>query len=208
MKGVIVAGIGTGVGKTLTAAILTVCLQGAYWKPIQTGIEEGVDPDTVRELIASDKYPIFPSAYSLQARLSPHHAAKLENISISLENIVPPQTHLPLIIESVGGILVPLNNHFLSFDLFRTWNMPWIVISQHYLGSINHTLLTLEVLKRNQISVAGVIFNGHPNQESESAILGFAQVQFAGRLLPESKIYPETIQWYAKQWQTRLSQIL
>jgi dethiobiotin synthetase len=208
MKRIIVAGIGTGVGKTVVAAILTTCLQGEYWKPIQCGDEEYSDTVMMKKLIDTTMYPIHESTYSLQAPLSPHHAARLEKISICLESIIPPQTTRPLIIESVGGIFVPLTAKTLSFDLFKSWNAPWIVVSSHYLGSINHTLLTLDALKRNNISIAGIVFNGHPNNVSESAILEFSQVPVLGRLLPESNINPQTIQRYAKLWQPHLSQIL
>lgn len=204
----IVAGIGTGVGKTVASAILTTCLQGAYWKPVQCGDEEDLDTVLMKKIIDTTMYPIYEPAYSLKAPLSPHHAARLENISIRVENIVPPQTTRPLIIESAGGIFVPLTAKILGFDLFKSWNMPWIVVSRHYLGSINHTLLTLDALKRNNISIAGVIFNGPPNHDSEGAILEFSQVPVLGRLLPESKINSQTIQRYAKLWQPHLSQIL
>jgi dethiobiotin synthetase len=208
MNRIIVAGIGTEVGKTVVAAILTTYLQGEYWKPIQCGAEEDSDTVMMKKLIDSTIYRIHESAYSLQTPVSPHHAARLENISICLENIIPPQTTRPLIIESVGGIFVPLTANILSFDLFKSWNIPWILVSSHYLGSINHTLLTLDALKRNNISIAGLVFNGDPNHDSESAILEFSQVPALGRLLPEPTIDSTTIQKYAKLWQPHLSQIL
>lgn len=208
MKGIIVAGIGTEVGKTVVSAILTTSLQGEYWKPIQCGDEKDLDTAVMQELVDADRHPIHPSAYTLKAPLSPHHAARLENTSICLKNIVPPQTGRPLIIEGVGGIFVPLTAKILSFDLFKSWNMPWILVSKHYLGSINHTLLTLEALKRNNISISGIVFNGNPNHDSESAIQQFGQVPFLGRLLPESNINPQTIQRYAKLWKPRLCQML
>ncbi len=208
MNKFIVAGIGTEVGKTVVAAILTTCLQGEYWKPIQCGDEEDLDTTIMKKWIDTTLYPIHPSVYTLQAPLSPHHAARLEKISICVENIVLPQTKRPLIIESVGGIFVPLTAKTLSFDLFKSWNIPWIVVSRHYLGSINHTLLTFDALKRNNISIAGIVFNGLPNHDSESVILEFSQVPVLGRLLPESTINPQIIQRYAKLWQPHLSQIL
>lgn len=208
MNKFIVAGIGTEVGKTVVSAILTTCLEGEYWKPIQCGNEEDLDTVLMKKLIDAALYPIHESAYTLKAPLSPHHAARIENISICVEKIVPPQTTRPLIIESAGGIFVPLTAKTLSFDLFKSWNIPWIVVSRHYLGSINHTLLTFDALKRNNISVAGVVFNGHPNHDSENAILEFSQVPILGRLLPESNINQQTIQRYAKLWKPHLSQIL
>lgn len=208
MNRVIIAGIGTGVGKTVVAAILTTALQGEYWKPIQCGDEEDLDTSLMKKLIDTSIHPIHQSAYTLQAPLSPHHAARLENISICLENIVPPQTTRLLIIESIGGIFVPLTTETLTFDLFKSWNIPWIIVSSHYLGSINHTLLTLDALKRNNISIAGIIFNGHPNLDSENAIIKFMQVPVLGRLLPEPNISPQTIQKYAKLWKPQLTSIL
>ncbi len=208
MKGIIIAGIGTGVGKTVVAATLTTCLQGEYWKPIECGDIEDSDTAIVEKLIDKSIYPIHQPAYSFQDPVSPHQAARQANISICMENIVLPQTTRPLIIESVGGIFVPLNMKNLTFDLLKSWNMNWIVVSRHYLGSINHTLLTLDTLRRNNIAIAGVIFNGYPNPDSENAILEFSQVPFLCRLLPESNIDSQTIQRYAKLWRPHLSQIL
>lgn len=207
-KKIIVAGSGTGVGKTIVAAILTTSLKGDYWKPVQSGNEEDSDTTTIKKLINTTLHHIHEPAYSLQTPCSPHHAARLANLTICVENIVPPQTTRPLIIESVGGIFVPLTLNILSFDLFKSWNSSWIVVSNHYLGSINHTLLTLHTLKQNNIPIAGVIFNGHPNLDSERAILQFSQVPALGRLLPEPNINSNTIQKYAKLWKPRLSQIL
>lgn len=208
MHKIIVAGTGTDVGKTVVAAILTTLFNGDYWKPIQCGDEENSDTATMKKLIDTTRHNIYPSAYSLKAPLSPHHAARLENISIDLDSIVLPKTSRPLIIEGVGGIFVPLNNTTLSIDLYQTWKCKWIIVSKHYLGSINHTLLTLEVLKQRDISIAGIVFNGEPNPDTETAILEISQPPLLGRLLPETTINPQTIQRYAKEWQPRLSQIL
>lgn len=208
MKKIIVVGIGTGVGKTVVSAILATCLQGDYWKPVQCGDEKDSDTARVKNLIDTSMCAVHEPAYSLKGPFSPHHAARLENISIIPEKIIPPQTQRPLIIESAGGIFVPLTTKILSFDVFKSWNIAWVVVSRHYLGSINHTLLTIDALKRRNISIAGLIFNGLPNDDSEGAILEFSQVPILGRLLPESKIKPKTIQRYAKLWQPQLSQIL
>lgn len=208
MNKVIVAGIGTEVGKSVVAAILVTCLKGEYWKPVQCGDIDNSDTAVLKRLIDGKKYRIHESAYTLSGPLSPHHAARLENISIRPETIVPPRTTRPLVIESAGGIFVPLTEEILSFDVFKSWKAAWIVVSKHYLGSINHTLLTLDALKRNNISPAGLIFNGHPNRDSENAILRVSGVPVLGRLLPESSIDPQTIQRYAKLWLPNLSRIL
>ncbi len=208
MHRIMVAGSGTGVGKTIVAAILTTLLQGDYWKPIQSGDEENSDINIMKEFIDVGNHQIFAPAYSLKARLSPHHAARLENITIDLQTITPPTTMRPLIIEAVGGVFVPLTHKVLSFDLFKSWNCRWIVVSKNYLGSINHTLLTLDALKRHQIPVVGVIFNGEPNPDSEEAILEISQIPFLARLLPEQNLNSNTIQGYAKQWSPHLSNLL
>lgn len=202
MSNFLIAGSGTNVGKTVVAAILTTLLKGAYWKPIECG-----DSDTavLQNLIHS---PIYPPAYSLKAPLSPHHASRLENVTIDLNAFTLPQTNTHLIIESVGGVLVPLTRHLLSLDLFMRWECRWVIVSRHYLGSINHTLLTIEVLKSYQIPIAGIIFNGEPDPETESAILEMTDLPYLGSLLPEENITFTTIQKYAKQWQNRISHYL
>jgi dethiobiotin synthetase len=200
MYKIIVAGSGTGVGKTVVSAILTTLLKGDYWKPIQCGDEKNSDTATMKRWIDTTEHHIHPPAYSLKAPLSPHHAARLEGIQIHLNAIVPPQTRRPLIIESVGGIFVPLSKKVLSIDLFKSWHGRWVIVSKHYLGSINHTLLTIEALKGHRIAIAGLIFNGEPNPDSEAAILENAQLPLLGRVLPETNLNRQTIQRYAKQW--------
>lgn len=193
----IIAGIGTDVGKTIVSAILTSLYKGTYWKPIQTGM--GSDMQTVSKLVPANCL-IFPPTYSFKAPLSPHHAALLENCEIDLNNIQLPNSGRPLIIESIGGVLVPLTTTTTTLDLFKRWDAQWIIVSKHYLGSINHTLLTLEILQRHGISVLGIIFNGDPHLESEKAILGISKQRFLGRLLPEKIINKHTIDKYVKEW--------
>lgn len=200
MHRIIVAGTGPDVGKTVVSAILTTLFQGEYWKPIQCGEEESSDTAIMKRLIDSKKHRIHHPAYSLKTPVSPHHAARIENISINPYLIIPPETKRTLIIESVGGVLVPLSKAELTLDLFKLWNCRWIIVSRHYLGSINHTLLTIEVLKQRGIEVNGVIFNGEHNVDSEEAILKISHLPSLGRLLPEKQINAETIQRYAELW--------
>jgi dethiobiotin synthetase len=175
-------------------------MAGDYWKPIQCG--DVSDTATMEALLDTSKHRVFSPVYSLKAPLSPHHAARLEKIAIHVDEIIPPTTKRPLIIEMAGGIFVPLTMKDLSMDLFKAWVGKWVIVSRHYLGSINHTLLTLDTLKRQNFPIAGIIFNGEPNIDSESAILEFSNVPFLGRLLPEAKINSQTIQRYAQQWQS------
>ena len=201
MKTIFVAGISTDVGKTVVCAILTTLLQGDYWKPIQCG---QWDTDIMSTLVDTKKHCIFPSSYSLKAPFSPHHAARLEGVSIDVGSITPPHTKHPLVIEGCGGIFVPLTTKILSLDLFSSWECKWVVVSKHHLGCINHTLLTIDALKRKNVNILGLIFNGEENHDSESVILEQSQLPILGRLLPEREINSQTIQRYAKQWQKSL----
>jgi len=204
MHNIIVAGIGTEVGKTVVSAILTTLLEADYWKPIECGEEGQSDSTTIANWINPHKHHIYPPAYSFKHPLSPHHAARLENRHIEYTTIHPPHTKRNLIIEGVGGIYVPLNHAITTLELFKTWRFSWIIVSKHYLGSINHTLMTLDLLKRHHISILGLIFNGEPNSDSEDAILQLSKVPFIGRLLPEQIINQKTIQRYAIQWRQSL----
>jgi len=208
MHRIMVAGIGTDVGKTIVSAILTTLLHGDYWKPIQCGDEENSDMALMKRWLDTTIHTIHPPAYSLKAPLSPHHAARLENTWIRLESIALPHTTRPLIIEGVGGIFVPLTPKILSIDLFKSWNCQWVIVSKHYLGSINHTLLTIEVLKQLCLPILGIIFNGEENLDSESVILEISQLPALGRLLPEANLNQQTIQRYAQQWKPHFSKLL
>lgn len=198
---IIVCGCGTDVGKTIVSAILVHALKADYWKPIQCGYDS--DTHTIKTLVK--ECHTFPSTYTFSAALSPHHAARLEDLEIDVTKITPPITSRPLIIEMAGGILVPLNNKTLALDLFAHWEAHWILVSKHYLGSINHTLLTSEALKQRNIQLHGIIFNGAPNPDTESAILHFSKLPSMGRLRPEPSINPKTIERYSRQWKPKLT---
>ena len=188
-----VTGIGTGIGKTIVSAILTEKLNADYWKPIQSGDLEISDSLLVKNLLSNAKTLIHPERYRLGQPLSPHLSARLDGIQISIAAIQVPQTDNELIIEGAGGLMVPLNNEELVLDLIKKTNAKVIVISQNYLGSINHTLLTLEVLKVNQIAIEGLIFNGASNPESEAYISQYSKVKILGRIPKMSVINKESI---------------
>lgn len=204
MKKIIVAGIGTGVGKTVVSAILMQMCEGAYWKPVECGDS---DTNKILKLLPYAKERIHPSAYTFKAFAAPHLAADKEKQRIDPKKIIPPQQS-PLIIESVGGALVPLNLATMTIDLFKKWGALWVVVSRHYLGSINHTLLTTEILKQHGLNVKGIIFNGAYQRDVEEAILRFSKLPLLGRLLPEKMIDGPTIERYALQWKQQLQQIL
>ena len=171
MKGLVVTGIGTGIGKTLVSSIFVQALDADYWKPIQAGSLDASDSDRVRSLVTARKGRIHPERYRLKEPRSPHAAARSEHIQIAIPSMAPPQTAHPLVIEGAGGILVPLNENELMVDFFAWLGYPVVLVSQHYLGSINHTLLSAEVLKSRKIPVLGIVFNGNRDPETENAIL-------------------------------------
>ncbi|MDA0194708.1 MAG: dethiobiotin synthase [Bacteroidetes bacterium] len=168
MKKYFVTAIGTDSGKTLVSAILTEALKADYWKPIQAGFPR--DTETVQNLISNSKSRIHPETYLLNTASSPHAAAKIDNVEISLGKIAVPKTDNHLIIEGAGGLLVPLNDNDFVIDLAQKLSYEIILVSNLYLGSINHTLLSCEALKARKIKVKGLIFNGLENKSSELII--------------------------------------
>lgn len=191
---IFVTAIGTDCGKTLASAILVEAFKADYWKPIQAGSPG--DSDTVRALISNRETIIHPEAYYLKSPESPHSAAKKENIKIDLEKIIIPETSNDLIIEGAGGVLVPLNDHEYVIDIARKNEVPVVLVSNIYLGSINHTLLTIEELKRRGLVLKGIIFNGE-NAETENIILKKAGCPCMLKIKKEESITPEIIKKYA-----------
>ncbi|RZK73595.1 MAG: dethiobiotin synthase [Pedobacter sp.] len=188
-----ITGIGTGVGKTVISAIITEKLQADYWKPIQSGDLDISDSLFVKNLISNKKSVVHHEKYRLSQPLSPHLSARLDGIEIDLTSIVPPQVSGDLVIEGAGGLMVPLNDEELILHLIKRLSPKVIVVSQNYLGSINHTLLTLEALKAHHIEVAGLIFNGAANPESENYIESYAGVKVIGRIPAMNVIDKETV---------------
>ncbi|PWS29046.1 dethiobiotin synthase [Pedobacter yonginense] len=175
-----ITGIGTGIGKTLISAILTEKLKADYWKPIQSGDLEMSDSLTIANLISNKQTTIHPESYRLTQPLSPHLSAKLDGIQIDLNQINIPQTENNLIIEGAGGLMVPLNEKELIVDLIKKLNVEVILISQNYLGSINHTLLSINLLNQHGIKIKGIIFNGDENLETERFILNYSKIKKLG----------------------------
>ena len=172
MKPLFVTGIDTGIGKTVVSAILVEKLQADYWKPVQSGDLDQSDTIKVQSLVSNPISRFHPETYRLTQPLSPHKSAALDSISIELERFKVPQTSRPLIIEGAGGLMVPLNRSDLMIDLIAHLGAEVILVSKNYLGSINHTLLSLAILKARGLPVRGIIFNGAENPDSE-AIIGF-----------------------------------
>jgi len=193
MKTYFITGIGTDVGKTVVSAIVSQALNATYWKPIQSGTIDTYDRYFIEEF-CTDKVTTIPEWLALKAPLSPHAAAKLENIEIDVTKLHLPKIDNHLVVEGAGGIMVPITDDFSFLDLMNRWKIPVIVVSKHYLGSINHTLLTLEVLKVNKIPLQGVIFVGEENKETEQVISAHCEGKILGRIPWISTITKEWIQ--------------
>jgi dethiobiotin synthetase len=203
-KKYIITGIGTDIGKTVVSAIIAQVLKASYWKPIQAGELENSDSTKVFNW-TEDDVTVLKEAFRLTQPMSPHAAAKYDGLKIDRESITFPEVDGNLIIEGAGGILVPINNDGLLFiDLFSEWNFPVIIVSRHYIGSINHTLLTVEALKSRNIPIEGIIFVGDENKETESIILEITQCKMITRIPLVEKVNTAFIQEQA----IRLRQII
>jgi len=201
-KNLIVTGIGTAVGKTVVSAILVKMLEADYWKPISCGAEEDRDTHQIKNLVAEPDLCCHPETYHFLSPLSPHHAGSLEGVDPLSSKMIPPQSEKRVVIESVGGVLVPLNNIQVTMDVFCKWGFEWIIVSRNYLGSINHTLLTIEALKQRGADILGLVFNGPENIYSEEFITNYSKLPVLGRVKEEEKIDATTIERYSQLWKT------
>ena len=179
----IIAGTDTDIGKTVFAAMLTLALKAQYWKPIQSGLREGKgDTETVQQLTGLPVSHFRSPAYILQQPLSPHRAAELDNIQIQPDDINPPITTAPLVIEGAGGLLVPVTRQLLQIDLFKRWNIPIILCCRTALGTINHTLLSIAALQARGMKLHGLVFIGESNPDNIKTILNFSGQRLLGHL--------------------------
>ena len=198
-----VTGISTDVGKTIASAIITEALEADYWKPIQAGDLDNSDSHKVEKYISNSKSKFHKNAYALNTPASPHLAAEIDEITIDINKIVEPKTKNHLVIEGAGGIFVPLNNEDCVIDLIQP-DYKVIVVSRHYLGSINHTLMTIEILKSRNLDVAGIVFSGDENKASESIILEKTGIPMIGRIDNEPYFDQNVIAYYADLFRENL----
>ena len=197
-----VTGISTDVGKTIVSAILVEALEADYWKPIQAGDLDNSDTRKVQRLISNSKSVFHPNSYALRTPMSPHGAAKIDGITIDVKAINPPKTKTHLIIEGAGGLLVPLNNTDTIFDIIKP-DYKVIVVSRHYLGSINHTLLTLNTLLDKGFDVS-LIYSGDTHISTESIIEKMTGVPVIGRIEDEPYFDKNVIKEYADKFRENL----
>ena len=197
MKRIFVTGISTEVGKTMASAVLVEALQADYWKPVQAGDLEYSDSDKVRDLISNSQTVVHPNAYALKTPMSPHAAADIDGVRITLDNIIPPKTENHLIIEGAGGLLVPLNESDTILDLIRP-DYEVIIVSRHYLGSINHTLLTLKALTEIGVNPY-ILFSGNEHPTTEAIIRSKSGLPILGRLEEQAEFNKEVVRSLAEE---------
>jgi dethiobiotin synthetase len=181
-KRFIISGTDTGIGKTAVSAMLTRALDALYWKPIQSGTEDGTDTQTVRSLTGLPADRFLPEKYILSQPLSPHRAAELDHTEIDAEDFPLPRANRTLIIEGAGGLLVPVTRQKLQIDLFATWKAPVILCARTGLGTINHTLLSVEALRSRDIPLHGLVFVGPDNADNMRTIADFAKARILGHM--------------------------
>lgn len=179
---IVVTGTDTGIGKTIFSAALTDALDGCYWKPVQSGLDEETDSETVARLGRLSAERILPEAYRLATPASPHLSARIDGVTIAPDHLSPPAVNRSLVIEGAGGLLVPLTERMVFADVFVRWQIPVVLCARTGLGTINHTLLSLEALRCRAIPVLGVAFIGDAQQDSEAVIARLGAVRRLGRL--------------------------
>ena len=182
MRGLVVTGTDTNVGKTVVAAMLTQALGGVYFKPVQAGTEDETDRETVKRLTGLGGERVLDEAYVLSRPLSPHRAAELDGVEIDPQRLAPPQNERPLIVEGAGGLFVPVNRDTLFVDLFAVWGLSLVLTARTGLGTLNHTLLSLEALRARNIDVLGVAFVGDDNADNMRTIAEMGNVKILGRV--------------------------
>ena len=178
----VVTGTDTGIGKTVFAAGLAGALGACYWKPIQAGVDPEGDKETVAALSGLPAERILPEAYRLATAASPHLAARIDGVDIRLDRLALPRVDGPLVVEGAGGLMVPISETMLMIDLFAHWGQPVILCARTALGTINHSLLTIEALRTRDVPILGIAFIGNPQEDTEETICAIGKVRRLGRL--------------------------
>ena len=194
----IIAGIHTGIGKTVCSAVICQTLGYDYWKPVQAGELENSDSIFIKEHVSNPNCKVHPERYRLSIPASPHHAADVDGVEIKPADFVLPITTNKLIIETAGGIMSPLAKDFLNIDLTKQFNLPVILVSNNYLGSINHTLLTVEALRKRDIPIKGLVFSGEIVGSTRAYILEYTKLPLLFSIHQISKISRDAIALFAK----------
>lgn len=189
----VITGTDTGIGKTVFSAALAAALDGYYWKPVQSGLDEETDSETVKRLSGLAPSRIFPEAWRLRTPVSPHLSAEIDGVAIDPDAIDLPETDRPLVVEGAGGLLVPLTRQSTYIDVFTRWGRPLILCAGTGLGTINHTLLSVEVLRQRHIQIVGIAFIGDELSDTQSIIAEMSGLPVLGRLPMLELLTPESL---------------
>jgi dethiobiotin synthetase len=201
MRKIFVTGIGTDVGKTVVAAVLVEALNADYWKPVQTGSFFSTDTLQIQKWVTNPISQFHPEGYLLKQYMSPHAAAELEGVEINLKGLTLPTTsNKTMIIEGAGGLMVPLNATEFMIDVIKKFDAEVVLVIQNYLGSINHSLLSIDALKSRGLNILGLVFNGPPHELSEQIILKYSGLKILGRINKEKELNAEIISKYAEKF--------
>ena len=179
---IVVTGTDTGIGKTVFSAALAGALDAVYWKPVQAGLDEETDSDTVLKLSGLSSDRLLREAYRLKTPASPHLAAKIDSVMLVPAALALPETARPLVVEGAGGLMVPLTENLTYIDVMAGWRVPVVLCARTALGTINHSLLSIEALRSRDIPLQGIAFIGDANEESERIICAMGRAKRLGRL--------------------------
>ena len=194
----VVCGTDTDVGKTVVSALLVQGLGAYYWKPVQSGLEGGGDTGRVQQLLELPAERLWPEAYRLTAPVSPHWAAELDGLSIDPARLALPAWDGPLVVETAGGLLVPLRRNWLQIEQIALWGLPVLLVARSGLGTLNHTLLSLEALSRRSIPVLGLVLNGDPHPDNPRILAALGGVPVLAEL---PRLDPLDREGLERQWQ-------
>ncbi|WP_036901037.1 MULTISPECIES: dethiobiotin synthase [Prochlorococcus] len=193
----IICGTGTDVGKTIVSSLFVQGLEGIYWKPIQSGLEGGGDTKRICDLLNLPKERYLPEAYKFKAPVSPHWAAEKENQLIHQSKLTLPLSNKPLIIETAGGLMVPLNRQLLQIDQIKKWDLPIVLVAKSGLGTLNHTLLSIEALNKRSIPILGLVLNGPSHEDNPKTLKQLGNIPVLAELPQFKTVSPEVLQ---KEW--------
>ena len=210
MKGLIICGTDTDVGKTAVSALLVQGLNAIYWKPIQSGIIDGGDSKQVQQILNLSEKRFIPEAYIFKAPVSPHWAAEQESVLINIDMLKVPKKEEFLIIETAGGLLVPLTRKLLQIELIKKWNLPVILVARTGLGTLNHTLLSVEALRHRNIPILGIILNGPPHKDNPKTIEDLTKLPLIANIPKFTRLTSEALSktWKEQNIESTLKRLL
>ena len=207
---IVVCGTDTDVGKTVVSAWLVQGLNAHYWKPVQSGLEDGGDRGRVQALLNLNPDRIEHEAYAFQQPVSPHWAAEQDGISLNPDDLVIPHVSAPLVVETAGGLMVPLTRQWLQIDQLQRWDLPIVLVARSGLGTLNHTLLSLEALNRRQLTVLGLILNGPDHADNPGTLEQFGEIPVLAHLPPLDPLSAESLagEWRRQDLSSKFRKLL